>query len=608
MTVLMDHLTTCCSLTVKLLPQLWKGSKVWAFMLFRLILFTLILTPAWLNLLRQYLFSNRIFKNIAYSSKSSINRNLLDIYLPPKSTSNPTTNHNNSQVMLDIPNETNTRPNVIIFISGGAWIIGYKMWSSIIALAFAELGYIVVVPDYRNFPQGYIDDMIADIHAAVSWTIEHISEYGGNPGKIVLAGQSAGAQISLCAIIDEFKRGRHQQLKAKNQRVNSRHSNLLDNICMFIGVSGPFNLQLLSTHLHQRGLDTSILLSIFHNDVARYSPTLMLGEIVQQYRKRGSFNHAVLCNHNCLSNRLDSDKINESARDFSTIHNLESQKSQRQKHGIDEADTGLITPDHSFFSSHLSSPNLTWRSHDPDTVNNIDHVDIDDYDNNFNISAYEVDEDEPLAGFPPVLLYHGLADHTIPHHICTELGNILCDGGAWVRVCLIPEWSHTDAILESPLAGDYSLLTDIDRHLQELNSTAMSGSYDSTDLNVIAESDITTNRLNGTVARSPSTPSPSGPRPLSRHRSESISGSGWFVRDISYMRKDRRFHPDTIAPWSRAAFTIGIQGAAIATQQDDNDSRNSCGHCEVLPTLRVASPKGLTSQWIVQLAKPMNPF
>ena len=59
------------------------------------------------------------------------------------------------------------------------------------------MGVLTIVPDYRNFPQGDVQDMISDIVAAVSWTSKNARRYGGNPDKIVLAGQSAGISFFL---------------------------------------------------------------------------------------------------------------------------------------------------------------------------------------------------------------------------------------------------------------------------------------------------------------------------------------------------------------------------------------------------------------------------
>jgi carboxylesterase type B len=56
----------------------------------------------------------------------------------------------------------------------------------------------------RHIIQGDIEDMMEDIKLAVLWTYRNARRFGGNPEKIVLAGQSAGAHITLCLLIDDY--------------------------------------------------------------------------------------------------------------------------------------------------------------------------------------------------------------------------------------------------------------------------------------------------------------------------------------------------------------------------------------------------------------------
>ena len=94
---------------------------------------------------------------------------------------------------------------MVVFVSGGAWIIGYKLWSALLGREFARRGYVVIVPDYRNFPQGNIEDMIEDLREALRWTVCNCSMFGGDPNKIILSGQSAGAHISLCTLVELYE-------------------------------------------------------------------------------------------------------------------------------------------------------------------------------------------------------------------------------------------------------------------------------------------------------------------------------------------------------------------------------------------------------------------
>lgn len=44
--------------------------------------------------------------------------------------------------------------------SGGIWIIGYKAWGLLLARILACHGILVVLPDYRNFPQGAVQETV----------------------------------------------------------------------------------------------------------------------------------------------------------------------------------------------------------------------------------------------------------------------------------------------------------------------------------------------------------------------------------------------------------------------------------------------------------------
>ncbi|XP_031383958.1 probable isoprenylcysteine alpha-carbonyl methylesterase ICMEL2 isoform X1 [Punica granatum] len=89
------------------------------------------------------------------------------------------------------------------FITGGAWIIGYKAWGSLLGQQLTEKGIIVACIDYRNFPQGTISDMVTDALQGISFVCNHITEYGGDPNRIYVMGQSAGAHVAACALMEQ---------------------------------------------------------------------------------------------------------------------------------------------------------------------------------------------------------------------------------------------------------------------------------------------------------------------------------------------------------------------------------------------------------------------
>ncbi|KAJ7549469.1 hypothetical protein O6H91_07G054400 [Diphasiastrum complanatum] len=76
-----------------------------------------------------YFFSPHVQRNIAYGEGR---RNRLDLYIPEK---------------------PNKQKPAVAFVTGGAWIIGYKAWGSLLAQELVERDVIVACIDYRyNLP------------------------------------------------------------------------------------------------------------------------------------------------------------------------------------------------------------------------------------------------------------------------------------------------------------------------------------------------------------------------------------------------------------------------------------------------------------------------
>lgn len=203
-----------------LISYLKSGTKTWIIMLIRLLVFTSILTVGWFHLMVYYLFNPLIIKNLAYGRGLKY-RNLLDIYLPFPISNKTLTSFLYKTYAKSFPEQTTgTSPfpststgasttafkeaPVIVFVTGGAWIIGYKLWSILVGRGFSSLGFLVICPDYRNFPQGSITDMMEDISQCIHWTHKNARRFGGDPNKIILSGQSAGAHICLTLIIREY--------------------------------------------------------------------------------------------------------------------------------------------------------------------------------------------------------------------------------------------------------------------------------------------------------------------------------------------------------------------------------------------------------------------
>lgn len=77
---------------------------------------------------------------------------------------------------------------VVMFIYGGAWDHGNKEGYEFAGRALAANGFVVVIPDYRLYPEVTYPSFLEDNAAAVKWIEDNISRYGGDTKRFFLMG------------------------------------------------------------------------------------------------------------------------------------------------------------------------------------------------------------------------------------------------------------------------------------------------------------------------------------------------------------------------------------------------------------------------------------
>ncbi len=92
---------------------------------------------------------------------------------------------------------------VLLFVHGGGWRTLDKSVYSFIAPAWSAAGVVTVLPSYGLLPEVPLWRMVEEVREAVAWVAAEIHGYGGDPGRIVIAGMSAGAQLSGMALAHE---------------------------------------------------------------------------------------------------------------------------------------------------------------------------------------------------------------------------------------------------------------------------------------------------------------------------------------------------------------------------------------------------------------------
>ncbi|PHT67482.1 putative isoprenylcysteine alpha-carbonyl methylesterase ICMEL2 [Capsicum annuum] len=192
--------------------------------------YAVLLIPGFIQVGYYYFYSSQVRRGFVYGDQP---RNRLDLYLPK--------------------NMNGPKP-VVAFVTGGAWIIGYKALGSLLGQQLSERDIIVACIDYRlrktvllggwvNFPQGTISDMVKEASQGISFICNKIAEYGGDPNRIYLMGQSAGAHIAACTLLEQA---------IKEADAEQRACWSVSQIKAYFGLSGGYNFLKLVDHFHSR--------------------------------------------------------------------------------------------------------------------------------------------------------------------------------------------------------------------------------------------------------------------------------------------------------------------------------------------------------------------
>ncbi|MFO0706075.1 MAG: alpha/beta hydrolase [Nitrospira sp.] len=145
-----------------------------------------------------------VLRDVSYGSLPS---QKLDLYLPAGSADQPR--------------------DVVVFFYGGRWSYGAKEEYRFVGATFASKGYVVVIPDYRKFPEVRFPAFVEDGAKALAWVHDHIAASHGDPGRIHVVGHSAGAHIGALLTAD----ARYLAREGKNRSAVVRD---------FVGLAGPY--------------------------------------------------------------------------------------------------------------------------------------------------------------------------------------------------------------------------------------------------------------------------------------------------------------------------------------------------------------------------------
>ncbi|GAA4477799.1 carboxylesterase family protein [Enteractinococcus fodinae] len=108
---------------------------------------------------------------------------------------------------------------IIVWVHGGSFISGTPASPSYDAVELASQGAVVVTITYRLGVDGFLhipghpdNRAVLDVVAALRWVQRNAASFGGDPARLTLAGQSAGALLALIVGVSDMAKGLVERL------------------------------------------------------------------------------------------------------------------------------------------------------------------------------------------------------------------------------------------------------------------------------------------------------------------------------------------------------------------------------------------------------------
>jgi acetyl esterase/lipase len=92
---------------------------------------------------------------------------------------------------------------VVVFLYGGRWKYGEKRDYLLMGNTLARRGWVVVIPEYRKYPEALFPAWVEDGALAVRWARENAARFGGDTRRLFVIGHSAGAHTATLLALDE---------------------------------------------------------------------------------------------------------------------------------------------------------------------------------------------------------------------------------------------------------------------------------------------------------------------------------------------------------------------------------------------------------------------
>lgn len=107
-----------------------------------------------------------------------------------------------------LPKKARAGTPIAVFIYGGSWDSGDRSFYRFVGATLASAGIVTVIPDYSVWPDAAWPAFLHDNADAVGWARGAASNWGADPERLFLIGQSAGAYNAAMLCLDPAYLGR----------------------------------------------------------------------------------------------------------------------------------------------------------------------------------------------------------------------------------------------------------------------------------------------------------------------------------------------------------------------------------------------------------------
>ncbi|OUM04438.1 alpha/beta hydrolase [Variovorax sp. JS1663] len=91
---------------------------------------------------------------------------------------------------------------VVVFFYGGSWNTGARQDYEFVGRGLAARGVLVLIADYRLYPEVRYPQFLEDSARALAFGLEHAARLGGDPRRVFVMGHSAGGYNAAMLALD----------------------------------------------------------------------------------------------------------------------------------------------------------------------------------------------------------------------------------------------------------------------------------------------------------------------------------------------------------------------------------------------------------------------